>query len=40
MGTGDFLSQVFVEGKSKNEYNLIRTAKFAGFGLFVAVSIN
>lgn len=39
MGTGDFLSQVFVEKKKATEYNFLRTAKFAGFGLLVAVSI-
>ena len=38
MGTGDFLSQVFVEKTEAKNYNLLRTAKFAGFGLCVAVS--
>ncbi len=38
MGTGDFLSQVFIEKKTASEYNVFRTTKFAGFGLFVAVS--
>ena len=38
MGTGDFLSQVFVEKTEAKDYNFLRTAKFAGFGLCVAVS--
>ncbi|XP_046441007.1 protein Mpv17-like [Daphnia pulex] len=36
MGTGDFLSQVFVEKTEAKDYNFLRTAKFAGFGLCVA----
>lgn len=39
MGTGDFLSQVFVEKKKAKEYNFTRTAKFAGIGLLI-VSIH
>lgn len=38
MGTGDFLSQVFVEKRKSYEYNFVRTLKFSSFGLFVAAS--
>ena len=40
MGMGDCLSQVFIEKKTASEYNVFRTAKFAGFGLCVAVSLD
>lgn len=38
MGTGDFISQVFVEKNDFSNYNVIRTLKFAGIGLFLIVS--
>lgn len=37
MGTGDILSQVFVEKKTRSQFNVIRTVKFASFGLVVGV---
>ena len=38
MGTGDFLSQVAVEKKNANDYDLTRTAKFAGLGLLIVIT--
>ena len=40
MGIGDCISQVFVEKKNANDYNLTRTAKFAAVGLFIVVCIS
>lgn len=39
MGTGDCIAQLVVEEKTAQQYSLVRTAKFASFGL-VSVSEN
>ena len=38
MAAGDSIAQLAVERKELNQYNFVRTAKFASFGLFVVVS--
>ena len=37
MALGDGVSQLLVEEKRLGQYDIIRTAKFAGFGFFIAV---